>query len=67
MSKNYIGFVLCLLFAGCSQNTGTVDTSTKEAKLNVILFLGDGMGISTVTAARIFQGRWKVVPEKKII
>ena len=24
---------------------------------NVILFLGDGMGISTVTAARIFAGQ----------
>ena len=24
---------------------------------NVILFLGDGMGISTVTAARILEGR----------
>ena len=24
---------------------------------NVILFLGDGMGISTVTAARIFKGQ----------
>ncbi len=28
----------------------------KKAK-NVILFLGDGMGISTVTAARILQGQ----------
>ena len=24
---------------------------------NVILFLGDGMGISTVTAARIYKGQ----------
>lgn len=24
---------------------------------NVILFLGDGMGVSTVTAARIFKGQ----------
>lgn len=24
---------------------------------NVILFLGDGMGVSTVTAARIFEGQ----------
>ena len=29
----------------------------KQAK-NVILFIGDGMGISTITAARIF--RWPV-------
>jgi len=30
----------------------------KKAK-NVILFLGDGMGISTITAARIFDGQQK--------
>lgn len=30
--------------------------SSKKAK-NVILFVGDGMGISTVTAARIFEGQ----------
>ena len=41
------------------------DTITKNAKLardnrlarNVILFVGDGMGVSTVTAARILQGQ----------
>ncbi len=33
---------------------------TKEAKAkNVILFIGDGMGISTITAARIFDGQSK--------
>ncbi len=31
---------------------------TKKAK-NVILFLGDGMGISTLTAARIFEGQMR--------
>lgn len=30
--------------------------NTKKAK-NVILFIGDGMGVSTVTAARIFEGQ----------
>ena len=29
---------------------------------NVILFLGDGMGVSTVTAARIFKGQQKGQP-----
>ncbi|WP_064792002.1 alkaline phosphatase [Shewanella woodyi] len=29
----------------------------KEKAKNVILFVGDGMGISTLTAARIFQGQ----------
>jgi alkaline phosphatase len=32
--------------------------NNKPAK-NVILFVGDGMGISTITAARIFQGQSK--------
>lgn len=32
------------------------DTNRKRAK-NVILFLGDGMGVSTHTAARIYQGQ----------
>jgi alkaline phosphatase len=32
--------------------------NVKRAK-NVILFVGDGMGISTVTAARIFEGQQK--------
>ena len=30
--------------------------NTNQAK-NVILFVGDGMGISTVTAIRIFEGQ----------
>ena len=36
--------------------TGCVDTRSESGK-NVILFLGDGMGVSTVTAARIFEGQ----------
>ena len=31
--------------------------STPAAASNVILFIGDGMGVSTVTAARIFDGQ----------
>ncbi len=34
----------------------TLAPNTKPAK-NVILFVGDGMGISTITAARIFAGQ----------
>lgn len=34
----------------------SLHTNTGRAE-NVILFLGDGMGISTVTAARIFEGQ----------
>ena len=40
--------------------------SAKQQKIrkgkakNVILFVGDGMGVSTLTAARIFQGHRRV-------
>lgn len=45
-----------LLFAACT--TIPASTPAVEGKPNnVILFLGDGMGISTVTAARIFAGQ----------
>lgn len=39
-----------------------------EAK-NVIIFLGDGMGVSTVTAARIYKGQLKGRPgeEEKLV
>ncbi len=38
----------------------TVNPRTGKAK-NVILFLGDGMGISTVTAGRIYEGQQRGV------
>lgn len=43
---------LALLLSACAP-TGS---SERDAK-NVILFIGDGMGVSTVTAARIFDGQ----------
>lgn len=33
------------------------ESSSQDAAKNVILFVGDGMGISTITAARIFDGQ----------
>jgi alkaline phosphatase len=36
----------------------TIKPNNQQAK-NVILFIGDGMGISTITAARIFEGQQK--------
>ncbi|HEC74246.1 MAG TPA: alkaline phosphatase, partial [Methylophaga aminisulfidivorans] len=33
--------------------------ATKKTAKNVILFVGDGMGISTITAARILDGQLK--------
>jgi alkaline phosphatase len=32
-------------------------TYNTNAAKNVIMFIGDGMGISTITAARIYQGQ----------
>ncbi len=37
-------------------------TQTPGPARNVVLFLGDGMGISTVTAARIFDGQQRGAP-----
>jgi alkaline phosphatase len=37
-------------------------TSTRERAKNVILFVGDGMGVSTITAARILDGQNKGQP-----
>ena len=34
----------------------TTEKSEKKFAKNVILFIGDGMGVSTITAARIFDG-----------
>lgn len=56
---------VCLVSTICLVGCQTVDTSSSvdrylsssgKAK-NVILFIGDGMGVSTVTAARIFDGQ----------
>lgn len=53
-----LGAVLALAAGGCA--TGGPHAPHVEpaaAPRNVILFLGDGMGVSTVTAARIFAGQ----------
>jgi len=41
-----------------AQHTGS-QLQTPELAQNVIIFIGDGMGVSTVTAARIFDGQSK--------
>ena len=63
------GVGLCLLFAACTtivenQNEPRgssidIQSSTAPAARNVILFIGDGMGVSTVTAMRILDGQQK--------
>ena len=47
------GLVLVVSLSGCIGTESELGGGTK----NVILFLGDGMGVSTVTAARIFEGQ----------
>ena len=47
-------------FTEAKQNVLNKTTLTKQDKAkNVILFVGDGMGISTLTAARILDGQMK--------
>src|SRR5688500_1292691 len=42
--------------AGALQERLRITPNTGRAK-NVILFVGDGMGISTITAGRIYEGQ----------
>ncbi|MEM8816882.1 MAG: alkaline phosphatase [Pseudomonadota bacterium] len=46
-----------LLLAACAQTPVDELRPASANARNVILFIGDGMGISTVTAARIFDGQ----------
>ena len=43
--------------AACQQGQNLASTPPPARAKNVILFVGDGMGISTVTAARIYEGQ----------
>lgn len=38
-------------------SNASAEAQTKAKAKNVILFIGDGMGVSTVTAARIYEGQ----------
>ncbi len=60
MTRIFSIMLLGALFAGCGQKAAesTAPGAPSIAK-NVILFVGDGMGISTVTATRIFDGQSK--------
>ncbi len=57
--------VIALTLAACTatgdagnSNTAAATEQSQRPK-NIILFIGDGMGVSTVTAARIFDGQSK--------
>ena len=53
---------LCLLIAACSTTAGSRDETPAPSARNVILFIGDGMGVSSVTAIRILDGQRKGMP-----
>ncbi len=55
--KRCVGIGCVLLMAGCTLQPANVSATTGAEPRNVILFLGDGMGISTITAARIYAGQ----------
>jgi len=62
MSSTILGLSTALIMSACSPaSTNTADqaseTASKTQAKNVIIFIGDGMGISTITAARIFDGQ----------
>ena len=46
-----------IALAGCGEPRTTAERVEPAPPRGVILFLGDGMGVSTVTAARIFAGQ----------
>ena len=55
-----VSILLLAFMTGCS-DPSAVGSDSEPGKpalaRNVILFIGDGMGVSTVTAARIFDGQ----------
>ncbi len=63
----FIGVCLSFLISSCSgiapyqsdsaTASGTAEPRSAPAARNVILFIGDGMGVSTVTAMRILDGQ----------
>jgi alkaline phosphatase len=66
-----IGTSFFLLIAACSTtveyhesptSSQPVETTSTPVARNVILFIGDGMGVSTVTAIRILDGQNKGMP-----
>jgi len=44
-------------FTDSARSVSAPDAAQKTNAKNIILFIGDGMGVSTVTAARIFDGQ----------
>jgi len=60
-SVKHLGILIlaAVALAACATAEEVHGAGESVGKRNVILFLGDGMGVSTVTAARIFAGQQK--------
>ena len=54
---NMVGLALAVTLAGCGRDSDNDNDAPppSTAKKNVLFFLGDGMGITTLTAMRIFE------------
>lgn len=66
MKFEFIGMakvISCVLVAALAGCENAIDQAEEEYQIgpsaakNVVLFIGDGMGVTTVTAARIFDGQ----------
>ncbi len=59
MNQRHIAAALALLLmlCGCATKSSVPLANTPAKARNVILFIGDGMGIATVTATRILDGQ----------
>ena len=69
-----MGICICLLASACSSTVVPRSDSSPQSQMvpaptakNVILFIGDGMGVSTVTAIRILDGQQKGMPGEENI
>jgi alkaline phosphatase len=57
-----LSVVVITLLAGCASGGLFGGSASPAHARNVVLFLGDGMGVSTVTAARILEGQERGEP-----
>lgn len=60
--KCFALIVVASLFAFMGTSVIAEDRESEQLARNVIVFIGDGMGISTITAARIFAGQQRGEP-----
>ena len=61
--RGRLALAACLLTCAAGCQTTTTSAPEKAAKpQSVILFVGDGMGVSTITAARIYAGQKAGLP-----